>query len=106
MLPTAITPFEIFSHVGKTGQLDLSSAFTHSFDGKYADYCGIVSVDIENNNLPYLSINAHKMVTSAPTLASQISSTGENDSIYIYLPNWEANNSKTYQIISKVLPYC
>ena len=36
--------YEIFSYVGKTGTLDLSASFTHTYDGHYNDYCGAMVI--------------------------------------------------------------
>ena len=78
--------------MGKTGTLDLSASFTHTYDGHYNDYCGAMIISIPESPAiyPYLTLDAatSTIVTSAPYDASQIESEGVDTIIYVYLPNW------------------
>lgn len=37
-------PLDILGYIGQTVSVDLSLAFTHTFDGHYSDFCGTLDL--------------------------------------------------------------
>lgn len=92
-----------------TDTLDLSNEFTHSLEGHYYDYCGLLSVELPASTTsaePYLSIDAAQIVTSAPNDVSHIRYEATTSYIYVRLPAWDAYHDATFPLVTRVLPWC
>lgn len=65
--PDFSEPLDMLGYIGQTRHLDLSSTFTHSFDGHYSDYCGPIALELEPTSTAsttYLSMSPTKTLTS------------------------------------------